>query len=43
MLDGDLFDKLAEIGSAIRKLKEPFGGIQVWKLVQLSSHSSYIQ
>lgn len=29
MLDGDLFDKLAQIGSLIRKSKEPFGGIQV--------------
>lgn len=29
MLDGDLFDKLAQIGSLIRKSPEPFGGIQV--------------
>lgn len=29
MLDGDLFDKLAEIGCIIKKQTEPFGGIQV--------------
>lgn len=29
MLDGDLFDKLAQIGSQIRKNPMPFGGIQV--------------
>lgn len=29
MLDGDLFDKLAQIGSLIRKSPEPFGEIQV--------------
>lgn len=29
MLDGELFDKLARIGSLIRKSSEPFGGIQV--------------
>ena len=29
MVDGDLFDKLARIGSLIRKRVEPFGGIQV--------------
>ena len=29
MLDGDLFDKLAQIGSRIRKNPLPFGGIQV--------------
>ncbi|CDO73329.1 hypothetical protein BN946_scf185008.g92 [Trametes cinnabarina] len=29
MVDGDLFDKLARIGSIIRKRPEPFGGIQV--------------
>jgi ATP-dependent DNA helicase PIF1 len=30
MVDGDLFDKLAKIGSAVRKKpSEPFGGIQV--------------
>ena len=29
MVDGDLFDKLARVGSIIRKKTEPFGGIQV--------------
>ncbi|OAX41516.1 hypothetical protein K503DRAFT_484995 [Rhizopogon vinicolor AM-OR11-026] len=29
MLDGELFDKLARIGSLIRKSSDPFGGIQV--------------
>lgn len=29
MLDGDLFDKLAKLGSIIRKSSVPFGGIQV--------------
>lgn len=29
MLDGDLFDKLARIGSMLRKNIHPFGGIQV--------------
>jgi ATP-dependent DNA helicase PIF1 len=29
MMDGDLFDKLAFMGSELRKAKEPFGGIQV--------------
>jgi ATP-dependent DNA helicase PIF1 len=29
MIDGGLFDKLAEIGSLIRGKPEPFGGIQV--------------
>lgn len=29
MVDGGLFDKLAEIGSRIRHKPEPFGGIQV--------------
>ena len=29
MIDGDLFDKLAEIASIIRRKPEPFGGIQV--------------
>jgi len=29
MVDGDLFDKLARIGSILRKSVEPFGGIQV--------------
>lgn len=29
MLDGDLFDKLARIGSILRKSTAPFGGIQV--------------
>ncbi|KIY53384.1 hypothetical protein FISHEDRAFT_7136, partial [Fistulina hepatica ATCC 64428] len=28
MIDGDLFDKLARIGSILRKKTEPFGGIQ---------------
>lgn len=29
MVDGDLFDKLAEIGTAMFKNGKPFGGIQV--------------
>ncbi|KNZ80122.1 DNA repair and recombination protein pif1, mitochondrial, partial [Termitomyces sp. J132] len=29
MIDGDLFDKLARIGSIIRRKPEPFGGIQI--------------
>jgi hypothetical protein len=29
MVDGKLFDKLAEIGSLIRQKPTPFGGIQV--------------
>lgn len=29
MVDGDLFDKLARLGSILRKKTEPFGGIQV--------------
>jgi len=29
MVDGELFDKLAKIGSRIRRCIEPFGGIQV--------------
>ncbi|KDQ61420.1 hypothetical protein JAAARDRAFT_54792 [Jaapia argillacea MUCL 33604] len=29
MVDGDLFDKLARIGSLLRKRPEPFGGIQL--------------
>ena len=29
MIDGELFDKLARIGSMIRKDTRPFGGIQV--------------
>jgi hypothetical protein len=29
MVDGDLFDKLARIGSILRKKVDPFGGIQV--------------
>lgn len=29
MVDGDLFDKLARIGSLLRKNAQPFGGIQV--------------
>lgn len=28
MVDGDLFDKLARIGSMLRKSVQPFGGIQ---------------
>jgi len=28
MVDGDLFDKLARIGSILKKNLEPFGGIQ---------------
>jgi len=37
MIDGDLFDKLEEIGRRMRKSKDPFGGIQVRQLAQLSS------
>lgn len=33
MVEADLFDKLARIGSIIRKKPEPFGGIQVRQLV----------
>jgi ATP-dependent DNA helicase PIF1 len=29
MIDGNLFDKLAHIGSKLKKKPEPFGGIQV--------------
>lgn len=29
MIDGDLFDKLAQIARILRKSTEPFGGIQV--------------
>ena len=29
MVEGDLFDKLARIGSLLRKDARPFGGIQV--------------
>ena len=29
MVEADLFDKLARIGSILRKKPEPFGGIQV--------------
>ncbi|RDB15851.1 ATP-dependent DNA helicase PIF1 [Hypsizygus marmoreus] len=29
MVDGDLFDKLARIGTILRKKLEPFGGIQI--------------
>ncbi|KAF5387400.1 hypothetical protein D9757_005787 [Collybiopsis confluens] len=29
MVDGDLFDKLAEVGSILRKNSRPFGGIQM--------------
>jgi len=32
MVDGDLFDKLAEIGTLLRKNPKPFGGIQVTRL-----------
>lgn len=38
MLDGDLFDKLAQIGSLIRKSPEPFGGIQVRLAVRFILH-----
>lgn len=33
MVEGDLFDKLAFIGSQIRKNTVPFGGIQVCFLI----------
>ena len=29
MVDGELFDKLARLGSMLRKDPKPFGGIQV--------------
>ena len=35
MVDGDLFDKLARIGSILRKKIEPFGGIQVRSLSRI--------
>jgi hypothetical protein len=35
MVDGDLFDKLARIGSMLRKKIEPFGGIQVRSLSRI--------
>lgn len=35
MLDGDLFDKLSQVGQILRKKPEPFGGIQVRCLVLL--------
>jgi hypothetical protein len=38
MLDGELFDKLARIGSLIRKSPEPFGGIQVRFAVRFIQH-----
>lgn len=38
MLDGELFDKLARIGSLIRKSSEPFGGIQVRLAVRFTQH-----
>ncbi len=40
MVDGDLFDKLAQIGSRIRKNPAPFGGIQVRIPTFLSSHTA---
>lgn len=33
MLDGDLFDKLSEIGSVLRQDASPFGGLQVSRAV----------
>lgn len=41
MVDADLFDKLAQIGSRIRKNPAPFGGIQVHIPVLLSSYNAY--
>lgn len=38
MLDGVLFDKLAKIGSILRKRPEPFGGIQVSIYIILFGH-----
>ena len=38
MVDGDLFDKLARIGSLLRKSVEPFGGIQVCFFAMQSIH-----
>lgn len=35
MVDGELFDKLARIGSIMRKRTEPFGGIQVGNIFLL--------
>lgn len=40
MVDGDLFDKLSQIGSKLKKKMEPFGGIQVRGLTQCASHVS---
>lgn len=34
MVEGELFDKLARVGSLMRKRIEPFGGIQVCLLSQ---------
>ena len=33
MVEADLFDKLARVGSLVRKKSEPFGGIQVRHLI----------
>lgn len=37
MVDGDLFDKLAELGSILRKSPLPFGGIQVKRHVNYNA------
>lgn len=39
MVDGDLFDKLAMIGSKMKKNPEPFGGIQVSVAVMGPAHA----
>ena len=38
MVDGDLFDKLAQIACILRKSFEPFGGIQVATIQILRTH-----
>ena len=42
MVDGDLFDKISRIGSALRKSTRPFGGIQVLDACVLSKQHSFI-
>ena len=42
MVDGELFDKLARIGSIMRKRTEPFGGIQVGHVLGLRHVHRYM-
>lgn len=39
MVDGDLFDKLAEVGSILRGKEEPFGGIKACSQLHDSARS----